>query len=67
MTQRARLNKSSAPAPLTPAQVHTISLAINRWFRNKRGSDRVWHSLVQACGTPGAPLVEVSGIGPTRE
>ena len=50
MTQRARLVKSSAPAPLTPAQVHTISLAINRWFRNKRGSDRVWHSLVQACG-----------------
>jgi len=48
MTRRVRLAKSSAP--LTPAQVHTISLTLNRWFRNQRGSERVWQSLVQACG-----------------
>jgi len=48
MTRRARNAKSHSP--LTPAQVHTISLAINRWFRNTQGSDRVWQTLVQVCG-----------------
>ena len=50
MTRRARSATSTTPS-LTPAQVHTIGLAIDRWFRNRRGGDRVWQSLVQACGT----------------
>jgi hypothetical protein len=50
MTRRTRSATSTMP-PLTPAQVHTIGLALNRWFRNQRGSDRVWQSLVHACGT----------------
>jgi hypothetical protein len=50
MTRRAR-SATSITQPLTLAQIHTIGLALNRWFRNRRGSDRVWQSLVQACGT----------------
>ena len=60
MTRRSR--GSNLTAPLTPAQVHTIRLAITRWFRNQRGSDRVWQSLVQSCGT--AEPAHIKGCTP---
>lgn len=56
MTRPARGSKPLAP--LTPEQIRTIHLAINRWFRNRQGSDRVWQSLMQACGTAGPTNVK---------
>ena len=60
MMRRARGSKPTSP--LTTEQVRAIHRAINRRFRNKRGSDRVWQSLVQACGT--AAPTHVKGCTP---